>query len=81
MRPSSSQRSRCRAASGGARRAAWATMAGSSAETVPKFDLEAPRFDQSTYMGRLSHFLQVSDCGGGAAALCAAAASAAALPI
>lgn len=45
-------------------------MAGSSVETVPKFDLEAPRFDQSTYMGRLSHFLQVSDCGGGRSALC-----------
>ena len=37
-------------------------VAASAAEdAAPPFDLEAPRFDQSTYWGRLSHFLQMTD--------------------
>ena len=31
------------------------------AMAAPPFDLEGPRYDQSTYSGRLSHFLEITD--------------------
>ena len=29
---------------------------------TPPFSLTAPRFDQSTYLGRIRHFVEVTDC-------------------
>jgi hypothetical protein len=50
------------AAAAAAEASTGGVVAASAAEdAAPPFDLEAPRFDQSTYWGRLSHFLQMTD--------------------
>ena len=36
-------------------------VAASATDGVPPFDLEAPRYDQSTYTGRLNHFREMTD--------------------